>query len=79
MNIKLELLSATIYDIIKRRLDYAIEMDADQIADTKAISMLSEIQKIIQNKDMSDFDMVEAIVVLFENNFISAGDCHDFV
>lgn len=77
MNIKLELLSGSISDTVIQRLK-EIDIDADKIADTAAISALSEIQNIIQNDDVSDFDAVEQIVCIFEKYKISAEIRHDF-
>lgn len=77
MNIKLELLSDTISDIVMKNLE-SINIDADQIADTMATNALSEIQSVIQNDDISDFDAVEEIVNIFEKYKISAGIRHDF-
>ena len=77
MDIKLELLSNAISELVMQRLD-AIGIDADKIADTVAIAMLSEIQKIIQNDEISDFDAIEKIVVLFEKYGVDAGVRHDF-
>ncbi len=77
MNIKLELLSNSISDTVVQSLRN-ISIDADKIADTMAISALSEIQKVIQNEDISDFDAVEEIVCIFEKYKISAGGRHDF-
>lgn len=77
MNIKLELLSNAISDMVMRRLG-SINIDADKIANTTAINALSEIQKVIKNDDISDFDAVEEIVCIFEKYKISAGIRHDF-
>ncbi|MBR4893458.1 MAG: hypothetical protein IKZ35_05725 [Clostridia bacterium] len=77
MNIKLELLKIYIRDIINNNLK-DLEIDASQIADTTAIKMLSEIQKIIKDKNYSDFDAIEEIVGIFENYNIDAGFRHDF-
>ncbi len=77
MDIKLELLSNAISELVMQRLD-TISIDADKIADTVAITMLSEIQKIIQNDEISDFDAIEKIVVLFEKYGVDAGVRHDF-
>lgn len=77
MDIKLELLASTISELIVQRLD-TISIDADKIVDTAAITMLSEIQKIIQNDEISDFDAIEKIVVLFEKYGVDAGVRHDF-
>ena len=77
MNIKLELLKKEITDLILNNIDN-IEIDADNIADSKAISALSEIQCVIQNDDISDFGIVEEIIKIFEKYNISAGSRHDF-
>lgn len=77
MNIKLELLKGFISDIIMQSLE-DINIDADKIADTTAINALAEIQNIIQNEAISDFDAVEQIVCIFEKYKISAGIRHDF-
>lgn len=77
MEIKLELLRRYVADFIKHKID-DFEIDATQIADTIAILALSEIQKAIQNKEYTDFEIVEEIVCIFEKYHISAGSCHDF-
>ena len=77
MNIKLELLRRSISDIVRFRLE-DFELDATQIADTTAIQMLDEIQKVIKDETCSDFDAVEKIVCIFEKYNIDAGARHDF-
>ncbi len=77
MNIKLELLANSISDIVMQRLE-DMDINADKIADTIAINELSEIQNVIQNDAMSDFEVVEQIVCIFEKYKISAGARHDF-
>ena len=77
MNIKLELLQNAIFDAISEKLSY-MEIDADKIADTTAISVLAEIKDIIQDDGISDFEAVEKIVCVFEKYRISAGGRHDF-
>ena len=54
------------------------EIDADKIADTTAITILSEIQKIVKNYNFSDFEIVESIVEIFDKYDIDFGNCHDF-
>ena len=77
MNIKLELLSNYIADFIKQGIiDFNI--DASQIADTVAIQMLSEIQRVIKNEEYSDFDAIEEIVLIFEKYNLDFGSRHDF-
>ena len=77
MNIKLELVQNAVFDAIKERLQNA-EIDADEIADTNAIKALSEIRDIIGNDEISDFEAVEEIVLVFEKYGITAGGRHDF-
>ncbi len=77
MNIKLKLLKSYIADFIDSNLEN-FEIDASQIADTTAIQMLTEIQKVIQDENYSDFDAIEEIVCIFEKYRIDAGFRHDF-
>lgn len=77
MNIKLELLKSYIKDYINNNLQ-DFEINASEIADSKAINILAEIQNIIRNENYSDFDVVEKIVCIFEKYSIDAGFRHDF-
>ena len=77
MNIKLELLKSYISDFINNSLE-DFEIDATEIADTLAINMLGEIQRIIKNERYSDFEAIEEIVCLFEKYKIDDGVRHDF-
>ena len=77
MNIKLELLKNEISDLITSRLD-TLDVDADKIADTTAINALSEIRCVIQNDTLSDFEIVEMIICIFEKYNINTGVRHDF-
>jgi hypothetical protein len=77
MNIKLELLREYVTDFIRFHIkDFGI--DASQIADTTAIKVLAEIQKVIKDEGCSDFDAIEKIVCIFEKYKIDAGFRHDF-
>ena len=77
MNIKLELLRKYVSDFVKYKIE-DFEIDASQIADSTAIAILAEIQKIIQDESYSDFDAVEEIVCIFKKYNIDAGSRHDF-
>lgn len=55
-----------------------LDIDVNEIADTTAIKALSEIQEIINNDCLSDFDAMEQIVVVFEKYNLDAGARHDF-
>ena len=77
MEIKLDLLKNHIYDYIDCRIN-DFEIDASKIADTTAITILSEIQEVVKDENISDFDAVERIVCIFEKYNIDAGFRHDF-
>lgn len=77
MNIKLELLKSYISDFINSNLD-DFEINASEIADTTAISILSEVQNIIRNENHSDFQAIEEIVNVFEKYKIDFGSRHEF-
>ena len=77
MNIKLDLLKSYISDFINNNIG-EFEIDAQEIADTTAISILREIQMILANNDYSDFEIVENIVCVFERYGVDAGNCHNF-
>ena len=70
MNIKLELLQNAIFDAISEKLSH-MEFDADEIADTTAIKVLSEIKEVI-GEESSDFEAVEKIVRVLEKYRINA-------
>ena len=76
MDIKLELLRGYVADFVKNHIaDF--EVDADKIADSRAIQALSEIQEVIQ-EDSTDFDAIEKIVLIFEKYNLSFSPRHDF-
>ena len=77
MNIKLELLRKYVSDFENYKIE-DFEIDASQIADSTAIAILAEIQKIIQDESYSDFDAVEEIVCIFKKYNTYAGSRHDF-
>ncbi|MBQ4150499.1 MAG: hypothetical protein IJC81_01685 [Clostridia bacterium] len=77
MDIRLELLREHIAEFISLRIeDFSI--DASAIANTAAISVLSQIQCILKNNDFNDFEAIEEIVQIFESNGLSCGGRHDF-
>ena len=77
MNIKTEIIKSYVSDMICNSISN-FDIDADEIADTKAIKMLEEIQQILKNDSLDDFEMVDEIVLVFHRNNIDAGVCHDF-
>lgn len=73
MKIKIELTDDIIVETVMRKLEnleYEIE--------SKALKMLSEIYEVIINDELSDFDVVEEIVNIFEKNGEDCGIRHDF-
>jgi len=78
MDIRTELVSKELADLIVRTLNKHLEFDLNEIANTTAITMLSEIQKVLQKTELSDFDMVEEIVCIFEDYNLDFGGTHDF-
>ena len=75
MKLKTELLSKELANCIANTLQ---DIDADKIADTTAICALSEIKDIIKNPQLSDFEVIEEIVCVFEKYNIDFGSRHDF-
>lgn len=78
MKIKTELIKGYIAEVICSQMaDF--EIDEENIADTRAILILSEIQKVLYEDDkLSDFEMIERIVSIFDRYNIDFGSCHDF-
>ena len=76
MNIKLELIQNHICDMIKNIFESNLEIN--QIADTNAIFILNKIKKVIADDSLSDFDAIEEIVCILEENNIDCGGRHDF-
>lgn len=85
MKLKYELLANAAAEAVCEKIKMLAEfdgledfdIDVNEIADTTAIKALAEIQKIVSNADMSDFDAMEEIVNVFEKYKIDAGVRHD--
>ena len=77
MDLSLELLSSCLADYIQEELTLK-NFNAKKLVDTKATRILQEIQNVLEKEDLSDFQIVEEIVCIFEKNKLSAGGCHDF-
>ena len=77
MRIKVELLKDYIHDFINSHIE-DFEIDEEKIADTTAIRMITEIQKVIKDESYSDFVAIEEIVCIFEKFNIDCGSRHDF-
>ena len=77
MNIKTEIIKSYISDVVCNSIS-DFDIDADEIANSKAIEILEEIQQILKNDSLDDFEMIDEIVCVFYKNNIDAGGCHDF-
>jgi len=77
MNIKTEIIKSHISDMICNSIS-DFDIDADEIATSRAIEMLEEIQQILKNDSLDDFEMIDEIVLVFYRNNIDIGGCHDF-
>ena len=77
MTIKTEILKKHIADYIIFHIS-DFEINADEVVNTVAIKVLQQIQDIIKDNETTDFEKIESIVLLFENNNIDSIPCHDF-
>lgn len=78
MDLKLELLSRFISDAVHDAIEF-IHIDTEEAIYAECFLMLSEIKDVICDLDMEDdFDVVEAIVEIFEKYKVDAGGRHDF-
>ena len=77
MKIKTEIIKSYIADCICNSIS-DFEINADEIADAKAVEVLGEIQKILHQNELDDFEMIEEIVCIFEKYNLDTGVCHDF-
>ena len=77
MKIKTELIKGYIADTICSQLT-DFEIDEDVIADSRAILILDAVRNILCREELSDFEIVDEIVMLFNRCNIDCGGCHDF-
>lgn len=77
MNLEIELLGNVLSEAIKQYLLNS-NINYDVIADTVSIKVLSEIQQILKNDCISDFDAIEQIICVFEKYNLDFGSRHDF-
>ena len=78
MDIKLDIFAGAVSDAINSAMQY-IHIDTDDVINSVALTVLNEIQSVIQNTEIvDDFDVVEEIVCIFEKYNINAGWRHDF-
>lgn len=77
MDIEFELMSRELAQLMLQFLKIA-EPDIGRKIDRTAIDMLKEIRTAVCDESLSDFDVVEKIVRIFEENNIDCKGRHDF-
>ncbi len=77
MKIKTELVKGYIADAICQQLT-DFEIDESKVADSRAIIILDAVREILCREGLSDFEIVDEIVMLFNRYNIDCGNCHDF-
>lgn len=70
MNLKLELVRERVAEMVAGQIEN-IDIDLNRIANTKAIAMLGEIQAILQNKELENYQMIDAIENIFSENKVT--------
>lgn len=56
----------------------SLDINYEQIAKINSVLIINEIQKIIINTLLDDFEKIEEIINIFKKYGIDAGSCHDF-
>ncbi len=77
MNIKTELIKSYIAEVVCSNIP-DFEIDESKVADTTAVKVLGEIQQVLKDNKLDDFEMIEEIVLIFEKYNLNAGSCHEF-
>ena len=77
MNIEYELMSKELAKVMVDFIKIA-EPNIEKKVERTAIDMLIEIKEAICDEQLTDFDVVEKIVCIFEKNNINCNGRHDF-
>ncbi len=77
MTIKTELIKGGICDAVCSKLT-DFDIDESKVADTRAIQALGEIQEILNDEYLSDFEIVDSIVSVFGKYNLSFSGNYDF-
>lgn len=67
MRIKLDLIKDHVADLVVNQI-HNLDIDVNRIASTKAMTMLSEIQAVIQNPELEFYEMIMTISDIFYDN-----------
>jgi len=77
MSIRKELLSKIISEAIINCPDFT-DINFNLEAEKSSLLALSEIQKIVKNDELSDYDAIEEIIDIFEKYNLDSGNRHDW-
>ena len=77
MSIIIELNSDEVAKIVMKQIENG-DINIKELSDCRSAEVLGHICDIIRNDNLSDFEMVEEIVSILEENNIDCGGCHDF-
>ncbi len=55
-----------------------LDINYEQIAHINSVIIINEIQKVVTNNILDDFEKIEEIISIFEKYGIDIGSCHDF-
>lgn len=78
MSVRGEFLAREIADYVKHKVRDMRMDDIAEYIEGKALDALQEIQDVLNNGRLSDFEAVEAIVCIFEEYGLRGGCIHDF-
>lgn len=73
MRIKLDLIKDHVADLVVNQIQN-LDIDVNRIASTKAMTMLSEIQAVIQNPELEFYEMIMTISDIFYDNGMVGAD-----
>ena len=77
MDVKYELLQNCVEELVEK-LIIDTKYDFAEKINERAISALEEIKSIVSDYSLSDIEVVEGIVYVFEKYSIGCGGKHDF-
>ncbi len=77
MNFEKELIANELAYVIRKYMEEINPDIIDRIKNRES-EIISQIQKILANSELNDFEVVEEIVVLFEKYNLSCGGRRDF-
>lgn len=76
MNLVMELVSEPVLQKIAEKV-IDIEIDINEVVQTTALKVLSDIKMIVCDESKDELDKIENIVTIFENYNINTNGCCD--